>query len=613
MYPISDMFKAFIERRDSEFLVKAEVETEEYGMREIVDFSIESNLLTSDEFEIGTVILSQLIIKMRLRGEVPANARIKPYISFDTMALTWLEAQFGWNDANIPWAGGATEWMPMGEYYVDSRTRDNDIWRFECLDKLIWSEQQYKSELTYPATMQAMWDEVCTKLGYTYDSTVHINPSYKVDSKPIGFTMRKIMGFIAGANGASVRAGKNGQIQFKRYAAHNPTDIEITTSDYIHAKQTNALKSYSRFVVQYDDEQDLSYEAGTGNEDNTLYYANPFMTQQMVNDLHAKLNGFSYQPVKMDARGFPHLDVGDEMAYEAYEGSTWDATVTPWENTNLPWNGLVKYRTVIFFMKLRYVGGFGMALDAPSKSEQQSEFVVPGPLTQKVDKINKEAVKLERSYYGFKTSRENGMEIEREDGLSYLLLNSDIMDWQVQGESVLYFDAQAKELRFGGTLYGADGVFSGTLEAGIVIGSMIYGSYIQGGEIIGARIATSNSFPFIEFNASTDLLTAAYSANRKILIDPAYYSSDIRPHLRWINDNYSASMALFGQSLYLDANEIDFDADVYFNRKMFAPNVYDTKFGNRTLADILDDFVYQWDFDTEIVSIKRRLSALENA
>src|SRR5690606_18396255 len=125
----------------------------------------------------------------------------------------------------------------------------------------------YSSALTYPASMQAVWDEICTQLGYVYDDTVQISPAYTIAVKPAGYTYREVMGWIAGANSASVRAGKDGRIQFKRYAAANTADLELTAADYINAKQTNPVKTYTRFVVLYDDEQDLTYEAGTGSED----------------------------------------------------------------------------------------------------------------------------------------------------------------------------------------------------------------------------------------------------------------------------------------------------------------------------------------------------------
>lgn len=514
MWPVSELFESFIKRRDSEIVVKADVAGEEYTMREIVDFAIESKLISGEEFEIGTVIISQLVIKMRLKGDVPINARIIPYVAFDSTAMTWEQAQFAWQEADVPWAGGPSEWMPMGEYYIDSRTKDNDIWRFVCLDKLLWSTLDYTSELTYPAAMQDVWDEICDQLGYEYDGTVQINPAYTIQSKPVGYTYRQVMGWIAGANSASVRAGKDGRIQFKRYAATSPADLELTSADFINAKQTNPVKTYTRFVVLYDDEQDLTYEAGTGGEDVTLYMENPFMTQAMVNDLAATLGGFSYQPMEIDARGMPHLDVGDEIAYEVYEGSTWDATVTPWQTTEIPWNGMVGYRSVILLLKLRFAGGFGMALDAPGSSETQSEYTVEGPLTKAVKQLNQTAAKLRRNYYGVEISREEGLVVEIEGGGGKAVLNADELTFYKGSQKALFFDIPNNRYAFEGHIVAQSGTFSGTVSAASIIGSII-----TGGSIYGAYIATSASYPRAEMSDGLNSFRVYAASNRFISMD----------------------------------------------------------------------------------------------
>ncbi|OUS70305.1 hypothetical protein B1748_29155 [Paenibacillus sp. MY03] len=516
MWPISQLFESFIKRRDSEILAKADVAGEEYTMREIVDFAIESSLVSGEEFEIGTVIISQLTIKMRLKGNVPINARVIPYVAFDSTAMTWEQAQFPWQEADVPWAGGPSEWMPLGEFYIDSRTRDNDIWRFVCLDKLLWSTQSYESSLAYPATMQAVWDEICAQLGYVDDDTVQINPAYTIAAKPVGYTYREVMGWIAGANSASVRAGKDGRIQFKRYAATNTPDMELTAADYIHAKQTNPLKTYTRFVCQYDDEQDLSYEAGAGGEGETLYMVNPFMTQAMLNGLAATLGGFSYQPMEIDARGFPHIDVGDEIGYEVYEGSTWDATVTPWQDTELPWDGMVRYRSVILLLKMRFAGGFGMALDAPSKSDTQSEYVVEGPLTQAVKKLNQTAAKLGRNYYGVEISREEGLVVEIEGGGGKAVLNADELTFYKGSQKALFFDIPNDRYTFSGHLEAAS-IAAAIISGSTITGGTINGTTISGTNIYGSNIATGlGTYPMAEMSSSTRSFRASASATRYI-------------------------------------------------------------------------------------------------
>lgn len=546
-------------------IVKADVGGETYTMREIVDFAVESRLVSGEDFEIGTVIISQLIIKMRLNGEVPVNTRIIPYIAFDPRSLTWEQVTIPWDEMEEPWDGSNPEWIPLGEFYIDSRTRDNDIWRFVCLDKLVWSTQSYVSNLTYPSSMQAVWDEICSHLGYISHASVQIDPGYMIETKPEGFTYRQVMGWIAGANSASVWSGKDGTIRFKRYAAvQGAPDLVMTESDYVRCKQTNPLKTYSRFVVTYDDEQDLKWEAGSGGEDATLYMENPFMTQEMVDALEANLGGFTYQPMEMDARGYPHVDIGDEMEYGVYEGSTWETTVTPWQDTQLPWDGITEHRTVILWLQMRFAGGMRMILDAPGKSDSQSEFSFAGPITTAVKNLNQTAVKLKRNYYGVSTSREEGLVVDRDDGLAKAIFNADEMRFIADGQDALWFDIPNRRFKFSGTLEGVDGVFSGSLIGGdITIGSgnnvfradtagiwaghanfssapfrvnmagqmeavgakfsgEITASSITGGDITGARIQTKSTgvYPRIQIDSALNLLSAEYSATNTIKINP---------------------------------------------------------------------------------------------
>ncbi|KAF9142796.1 hypothetical protein BGX30_002164 [Mortierella sp. GBA39] len=458
---------------DREFIIKANINGEEYTSAAIVEFSIENSLTLSEGFEIGTAIPNKLTIKLRVKTEIPANARIVPYLAISTEGLSWDQAIYPWQEMNIPWTGGSTEWLPLGEFFVDSREKINDVWTFTCYDKLVTADVPYISQLSYPATQKAVWDEICDRLGFTYDGSVVINPTYQIQAGPAGYSCRQVLAYIAGANGASVFVGKDGVLRFKRFAAGAPAVFEMTTADYIRVKQTNPVKSYSRVVVTYNTEDSLTYEAGSGDDNHTLKLENPFMTQTMVNNLQAQLNGFTYLPMTMEARGFPHLDQGDIIGYAQNEGSSWLETITTWESTDIPWDGIRRYSSLILHQVLSFKGGLKLSIDAPSISEQKSEFVVEGSLSQQVNKLNQDAVRYGKPYYGITHSRTEGFVVEREDHLSRLQLNSDVMDWKVDGASVLYLDALARKLKFAGTLEGVDGTFSGTIQGGSFIGGSI--------------------------------------------------------------------------------------------------------------------------------------------
>ncbi|WFR64210.1 polymer-forming cytoskeletal protein [Paenibacillus amylolyticus] len=581
MFPISPIYADYLKRPDREFIVKAVVGSEEYDDTRIVDFSIENSLSLTDGFAIGKAIPSKLTIKLRTNEVIPANARIMPYLSLSMRGMTWLQAQYPWEDMHISWTGTGTDWLPLGEFYVDDRERVNDVWTFTCYDKLVFADVAYVSALTYPATQRAVFNEICNRLGWTYDSSVVINAAYQIQAGPAGYTMRQVLQYIAAANSASLYIDKAGTVKFKRFTASDEPVFEMTTFDYSSVRQTNPVKTYTRVVVTYNTEDELQYEAGTGDDNHTLYLENPFMTQAMVNNLQATLNGFSYLPLTMRAQGYPQLEQGDVISFEQQEGTSWDETVSTWEDTHIPWDGIVRYKSLILHQVFRFAGGLSMSLEAPSVSEQQSEFKVDGTLTTAVNKLNKEAVKEGKSYYGATLTRTEGLTIEREDHLSKAIFNSDELTFYAGSDKAIWFDVPSRRYRLSGTLEAVDGVFSGnlqaaggtftgtlqgvngtfsgslqaasgtfvgTMKAGRVEGGEIIGSYIEGADILGARIRTAASGDRIELAPSGFVFYDSGNARRVTL--GTNQSAGISGHTY-----YNAS----GQSqglIYANSNEL---------------------------------------------------------
>lgn len=496
MYPISDLYKQYLASRSREWLVKVEIDSVEYGASEIVDFTVENSILPADEFTIGTAIVSQLTLRLRTEDDIPANAQVIPYL-----AMTG--------------SGGDTEWLPLGEFYIDRRELINDrLWQFTCLDKLVWAAVPYISQLTYPASMQDVWDEICSDIGYTYDESVVIDPSYTLPVAPTGFTCLQVLGYIAGCNAASVYIDKGGVLRFKRFGADDEVVIELPSSEYSRVKQLNPPKTYTK-IVAYTDDEGSGYEAGSGDENHTLYIDNPLATQQIVNDLLAKLNGFTYVPVELDSpRGYPQMEVGDRYRFgkraDEYD-MTWDGADVAWEDADWTWDGYEYGGGISLALNMSYTfrGGLKMVLEAPSVSEQESEFGIDGSITEAINRINRGAVKLGKPYYGLTVTREHGLMVERSDGKSKLTLNSDVMDWQVDGQSSLFYDALANRLKFRGDIQMLGGTISWdsvnsdprTIDAeeaahdALEIAQQIAdGTYMGGTFISGSQIFSPNIF-----------------------------------------------------------------------------------------------------------------------
>lgn len=564
MIQITPDYETFLHRRYREWAIKVDINGVEYGTDSIVEFSIENSLINNDEFEIGTAVISRLVLKIKTYDEIPANAKVVPYLALSSASLTWQTADIAWEDADFSWDGGHTDWLPLGEFYIDNRSQQRNIWTFECFDKLVWADVAYVSELNYPTTMQAVWDEICNQVGFTYDDSVVIDPTYMINAGPAGFTARQVLGYIAGANAASIYVGRDGTIKWKRYEADYEPVYELTEADYMRVKQTNPIKTYTRVVVTYDIDDQLTYEAGSGDENHTLHVENPFMTQSMVNDLLAKLDGFTYVPIQMDARGYPQLEAGDAISYLRQESVSWMDADFAWEDADLAWDGLVRYQTLILEQTFTFRGGLKMTIDAPSKSEQESEFGIDGSLTAAVKRLNENAVRYGKPYYGVTHSRTEGIVVQREDGLAKAVFNADELSFYADGSRALWFDVPNERWMFTGTLVGVDGEFTGTLTAAVINGSVInggeiygsyiegaeidagelYGSYIEGGQITGAFIdggqitgsfidggqitgaliqtRGAGQYPRIEFSSTSSLLLAEANSGSSLAIHAVY-------------------------------------------------------------------------------------------
>lgn len=673
MYPISELYEEFLRERARQWVVKVDIAGTEYEADAIVDFSVENNLTSADDFEIGTAIPSKLVLRLKTTAEIPPNARVMPYVALilppelDGANVAWQDADIAWQDADFPWQGAITEWLPLGEFFVDRRERiGQNTWEFVCYDKLVYADVAYVSQLSYPATMQAVWDEICTQLGFDYDGTVVIG-SYTLPVAPTGYSCRQVMAYIAGANGASVYVGKDGVIKFRRYSASDTPVMEVSDAEYIAVTETGPAKTYTRVVVVYDVDEGLAYEAGSGDENHTLYVEIPFGTQTMADALLVQLSGFSFTPIQMDMRGYPQIEAGDRIRYgRAAPELTWETADIAWEDADFSWDGYYDGgQSLTLNMTFGFKGGLSLAIDAPAKSEQESEFGVDGTLTAAINRLNRNAVKLGKTYYGVTVTADDGLTVERSDHASKVVFNSDELTWYVGGQPALQYDAVDDKLKFTGdiemlggsiswsnvnapdigdipdlsgylTYIGPTGIYTGTIQAnqinaaslsaisanlgtvtagsisGVTItGGIISGAAVIGGTITGATIQTSSSYPRAELSGNN--LTLYKDASTFTVLTPnSTIGGDIA--LEWygpspgslflIYHNSASSTISASDDLYLFAENIQLRPDTRIT-VLGWDKIYNPSSG-QTLQDVLTTI------SLSLSSLQSQITSLQN-
>ncbi|ACL77569.1 hypothetical protein [Ruminiclostridium cellulolyticum] len=444
MYQVSDLFKKYARNYDRTLDAKVLIDDLTLTSSAVVEFTIEDDIAPSGDFSIGTATASKLNLYLRTVETIPVNAKIIPYIRF-----------LG-NE-------GESEWFKLGEYFIDSRIIEQKVWKLTCFDRMIYGEQNFTSSLTYPASYQAVWDECCGILGV--ESSANLNPEYMFRVAPSGYKIREVTGLIASAHVASAKIMKDGTMGLIKFNKSSQTVEKVTASNYIKAPVTNPAKTITRIVVHQNDNGDTSQlEAGEGDESKTLTINNPYINQNILNDMYATLNGFRYVPYSMEWFCYPWLEVGDTIDIEQFQTLSWLEATMPWQDADFPWRDLPTFNTVLMKNTISYKGGLKASSSASAASAQQSETKFKGPLTRKVDQLDKEAVKETKNYYGVTINQDVGIKVDSTSGSS-AIFNGDKIELGASSDSGIYFDYLTGKYRINGTLEAVDGRFDGTVLA----------------------------------------------------------------------------------------------------------------------------------------------------
>lgn len=198
--------------------------------------------------------------------------------------------------------GNTVEWVKIGEFKVkEGSIRTHQKYTsFSAYDKLYTNGMNtYYSSLTFPTSLQSIFNEVCSLIGVTspYPS---LNVNFTVAEDVVsGYTLRDVLGFCAAMIGKNVFLSPNGGIEFRWFSA----------SGYI-ADDTRANVPYigegdctvSRLICQG---ADGTYSRGSGEG---IYFTCPFITQDnyidwldwLLSQNGAGLGGFTYRKAEVD-------------------------------------------------------------------------------------------------------------------------------------------------------------------------------------------------------------------------------------------------------------------------------------------------------------------------
>lgn len=260
--------------------------------------------------------------------------------------------------------GTEIKYIKLGIFTVTKQTSDGEYTSYEAYDRMYKADMPYFSDMAFPSTDKAILNEICGKLGISL--ATNIVTAHTISDKPQGYTYREIIGYMAMLQGCNAVINSDGNLELRWYKdsgyvldghKYYQQGVTFTTSkDFIIQKLTcNNTKSGST-----EQSQITSGDGATG-----LSFANPFMTQAILDEVYKKIGGFTFRPLTVKFVGDYRLEVGDIITVN---------------------KGGVDYKVPIMQITHECDGGLIDTVTSIGQSDTENTSVASGPITKQMER-----------------------------------------------------------------------------------------------------------------------------------------------------------------------------------------------------------------------------------
>lgn len=289
---------------------------------------------TSDEgIQIGSAVAAKIELTVKRINELFENTEIPIEIGL-----------------KLP--SGKYEYIPLGFFTAEHPTLDQATTTFTAYDRMMKTTGVYVSELTYPASAESVLKEISTGCGVPCNVS-GLN-GITIDTAPVGYTYREVIGYIASLAGGFACVDRTGTIVIKWYEDNGYTINESRIMTF--------EKNESDYHLDYltcNVDSNTSFTAGSGTLGIT--FDNPLMTEEKLNSVYKKVRGFAYRGASLKTLGDIRLDPWDIVIVEE-SGET--------------------YKVPVMNITQEYDGGLAMTITAYGKTETETETDYKGPSTK---------------------------------------------------------------------------------------------------------------------------------------------------------------------------------------------------------------------------------------
>lgn len=271
--------------------------------------------------------------------------------------------------------GKEINYIKLGIFTVTKQTSDGEYTSYEAYDRMYKADMPYFSDMAFPSTDKAILGEICGKLGISL--ATNIVTAHTISDKPQGYTYREIIGYMAMLQGCNAVINSDGNLELRWYKdsgyvldghKYYQQGVTFTTSkDFIIQKLTcNNTKSGST-----EQSQITSGDGATG-----LSFANPFMTQAILDEVYKKIGGFTFRPLTVKFVGDYRLEVGDIITVN---------------------KGGADYKVPIMQITHECDGGLMDTVTSIGQSDTENTSVASGPITKQMERYYADLITVNKA------------------------------------------------------------------------------------------------------------------------------------------------------------------------------------------------------------------------
>jgi hypothetical protein len=260
----------------------------------------------------------------------------------------------------------------LGVFYGAEPETNNDFknLKLTAFDGFCKMTDKYNATVPTETTLQAVYDDLKAQLLANCGIILkdRVLPEYTIPNFPyLDITYTQAIGYVAGCLGGNARFDRNGELGIVWFD-DNVTEIS-RQMQYMNGFARTTDKTLTVTSIATGTKENLIIK-GEGANGTQISFENPYITEEMADDIFKSVNNLNYTPCTVKWRGNPAIQAGDVVQV-------------------LDKNG-ISHNVLVMSQSLKVGGGCNATIECKGKGETTSQFSNTfESASQKIEKLYK--------------------------------------------------------------------------------------------------------------------------------------------------------------------------------------------------------------------------------